>query len=84
VAGGVAASVTEANAAGSVYKDPNGAVMLLPGKVTVGAAPATRPALKAIATDIGVQIAYKVTLSAATYGEVLTVVPARFFQPPNV
>ena len=66
MAGGVAASVTEANAAGSVYKDPNGAVMLLPGKVTVGGVPATTPASKLIAIGNGVQIAYKVTLSAAT------------------
>ena len=75
--------MTEANAAGSVYSDPKFAVMLFPGNITVGGVPATRPAAKLIATDIGVQIAYKVTLSEATYADPLTVVPARFFQPSN-
>ena len=83
VAGAVGESVTEANAAGSVYSDPKFAVMLLPGKVTVGGVPATRPASKLIAIGNGVQIAYKVTLSEATYADPLTVVPARFFQPSN-
>ena len=33
---------------------------------------------------LGVQIAYRVTFSVAMYGDPLTVVPARFFQPPKL
>ena len=77
-------AVTLERAAGRVNSEPNSALVGFGlGKVTVGAARLIVPAVKLIAGEIGVQNAYKVIFDVATYGEV-TVVPAIFFQPPNV
>jgi hypothetical protein len=78
-------AVTLERAAGRVNSEPNSALVGFGlGKVTVGAASLIVPAVKLMAGEIGLQNAYKVIFDVAIYGDPLTVVPAIFFQPPNV